>query len=102
MLNHLSVFKEIVSDLQSMEVKYDDEDLALLILCSLPSSFANFQDTILYSYDELTVAEVYEALQQKEKMKNMLQSEESSTIEIKASRQGPFEVYRKGQILQLL
>jgi len=26
----------------SMEVKYDDEDLALLLLCSLPSSFANF------------------------------------------------------------
>jgi hypothetical protein len=41
-LNHLSVFKEIVSDLQSMDVKYDDEDLGLLLLCSLPSSFSNF------------------------------------------------------------
>ena len=26
MMNHLSVFKEIVSDLQAMEVKYEDED----------------------------------------------------------------------------
>jgi hypothetical protein len=25
-MNHISVFKNIVSDLQSMEVKYDDED----------------------------------------------------------------------------
>ncbi|CAD6334610.1 unnamed protein product [Miscanthus lutarioriparius] len=41
-MNHLSIFKEIVADLVSMEVKYDDEDLALLLLCSLPSLFANF------------------------------------------------------------
>ncbi len=78
-LNHIAIFKEIVSDLQSMEVTYDDEDLGLLLLCSLPSSFANFRDTILYSRDELTVSEVYEALQQKEKMKNMVHSEESSS-----------------------
>ena len=32
-LNHLLVFKEIVSDLQSMEVDYDDEDLGLILLC---------------------------------------------------------------------
>ena len=41
-MNHLSIFKEIVADLVSMEVKYDDEDLALLLLCSLPTLFANF------------------------------------------------------------
>ena len=61
-MNHLSIFKEIVADLVSMEVKYDDEDLALLLLCSLPTSFVNFRDTILLSRDELTLAEVYEAL----------------------------------------
>ena len=36
-LSHLSIFKEIVADLVSMEVKYDDEDLGLLLLCSLPA-----------------------------------------------------------------
>jgi hypothetical protein len=41
-LSHVSSFKEIVTDLQSMDVSYDDEDLDLLLLCSLPSSFANF------------------------------------------------------------
>jgi hypothetical protein len=46
-LSHISSFKEIVADLQSLEVSYDDEDLCLLLLCSLPSSFANFRDTIL-------------------------------------------------------
>jgi hypothetical protein len=41
-LSHVSSFKEIVANLQLMEVSYDDEDLGLLLLCSLPSSFANF------------------------------------------------------------
>jgi hypothetical protein len=62
-----------------MEVSYDDEDLGLLLLCSLPSSFANFRDTILYSRDELTLHEVCEALAQKEKMKQMVRSEEPTS-----------------------
>ena len=78
-LSHLSVFKEIVADLVSMEVKFDDEDLGLLLLCSLPSSYANFRDTILLSRDELILSEVYEALQSREKMKGMVQSEASSS-----------------------
>ena len=78
-LNHISVFKEIVADLVSMEVKFDDEDLGLLLLCSMPSSYANFRDTILLSRDELTLSEVYEALQSREKMKGMVQSEASSS-----------------------
>jgi len=68
-LNHLSVFKEIISDPQSMEVDYDDEDLALNLLCSLPISFANFRDTLLYSHDTLTLDDVCVALQAKKKMK---------------------------------
>ena len=77
-INHLSVFKEIVSDLQSMEVDYDDEDLGLILLCSLPSYFANFRDTLLYSHDTLTLDEVSEALHAKEKMKHMVSSEGST------------------------
>jgi hypothetical protein len=62
-MNHLSIFREIISDLMSMEVKYEDEDVALLLLVSLPSSFENFSDTICLSCDTLTLAKVYEALQ---------------------------------------
>ena len=76
-MNHLPIFKEIVADLVSMEVKYDDEDLALLLLCSLPSSFTNLRDTILLSRDDLTLAEVCEALQTREKMKGMVQTDAS-------------------------
>jgi hypothetical protein len=78
-MNHLSIFREIISDLLSMEVKYDDEDLALLLLVSLPSSFTNFCDTICISCDTLTLTKVYEALHQREKMKSMVQAESSSS-----------------------
>ena len=53
-VNYLSIFKEIISNLHAMEVDYDDEDLALILLCSLPSSFTNFRNTLLYSLDTLT------------------------------------------------
>jgi hypothetical protein len=71
-LSHIYVFKEIVADLVSMEVKCEDEDLGLLLLCSLPSSFTSFRDTILLSRDELTISDVYEALKSREKMKGMV------------------------------
>ena len=41
-MDHLAAFKEIVNDLKSMEVEYDGEDLGLILLSSLPTSFANF------------------------------------------------------------
>jgi hypothetical protein len=41
-VTHILVFKEIVANLTSMEVKFEYEDLALLLLCSLPASFNNF------------------------------------------------------------
>jgi hypothetical protein len=78
MMNHLSTFREIVSDLVSIEVNYEDEDLALLLLVSLPSSFTNFRYTICIIYDTLTLAEVYGALQQRKKMRTMVQAEGSS------------------------
>ena len=55
-----------------MEVKYEEEDLWLILLFSLPTSYLNFRDTILYSRETLTLDEVYEALFFKEKMKHLV------------------------------
>ncbi|KAG8493024.1 hypothetical protein CXB51_010410 [Gossypium anomalum] len=54
---HLTVFKEILSNLEAMEVQYDKEDLGLILLYSLPPSYSTFRDTILYSRKSLTVDE---------------------------------------------
>ena len=69
---HLTTFKEIIADLETLEVKYEKEDLGLMLLCSLPTSYATFRDMILYSRENLTLNEVYEALFSKEKMKQLI------------------------------
>ena len=68
---YLTTFKEIVTDLETLEVKNEEEDLGLMLLCSLPNSYATFKDTILYSRT-LTLNEVYEALFSKKKMKQLI------------------------------
>jgi hypothetical protein len=75
--DYLTKFKELVSDLESLEVKYDDEDLGLILLCSLPSSYDTFRDTIMYSRDTLSLSEVYEALYSKARMKLLVTGSES-------------------------
>ncbi|KAG8472381.1 hypothetical protein CXB51_035329 [Gossypium anomalum] len=69
---HLTVFKEILSNLEAMEVQYDKEDLGLILLCSLPPSYLTFRDTILYSRESLTVDEVYDSLTSYDKMKHLV------------------------------
>ena len=50
---HLSTFKELINNLENMDVQYEDEDLALFLLSSLPESYSHFRDTIIYSRDTL-------------------------------------------------
>ena len=46
-IDHISTFKKIVADMETMKFKYDKEDLELIFLCSLPSSYTTFRDIIL-------------------------------------------------------
>ena len=69
---HLTTFKDIVVELETLEVKYEEEDLGLMLLCSLPNLYATLRDTILYSRDTLTLNEVYKALFSKENMKQLI------------------------------
>lgn len=67
--DNLTVFKEIIADMEILKVKYDDKDLELILLYSLPSSYMSFRKTILYSRNTLIVDEVCDAMFLKEKMK---------------------------------
>ncbi|KAJ0045199.1 hypothetical protein Pint_06056 [Pistacia integerrima] len=46
--DHLYYFKKVISDLKNVSIKVEDEDQALILLCSLPLSFEHFIDTTLY------------------------------------------------------
>lgn len=52
--------------MKSMDIKNDEEDLAVILLYSLPSSYDNLVDTILYGRDTLTLEEVKAALVSRE------------------------------------
>lgn len=71
LVDHISTFKELVGNLENMDVTYDDEDLALFLLTSLPESYSHFRDTIIYSRDTLVLDEILTALDSKEKMKQI-------------------------------
>ncbi|GJY43426.1 retrovirus-related pol polyprotein from transposon TNT 1-94 [Tanacetum coccineum] len=62
---HIDEFNKIVLDLANLEVKFEDEDLALLLLTSLPASYEHFVDTLLYGREALALEDVMATLNSK-------------------------------------
>ncbi|GKB23463.1 hypothetical protein Tco_0862864 [Tanacetum coccineum] len=63
---HIDKLNKIVLDLANIKVKFEDEDLALLLLTSLPASYEHFVDTLLYGREALTLEDVMAILNSKE------------------------------------
>lgn len=63
---HLDEFNSIIMDLKNADIKIESEDQALIVLCSLPPSYDNFVDTLLYGKDSISLDDVSNALKSKE------------------------------------
>ncbi|KAH9648835.1 hypothetical protein KPL70_025759 [Citrus sinensis] len=68
--DHIDAFNKIILDLEDINVKIDDEDKAMILLCSLPSSFEHLVDTLMYERQPLTMVDVKETLSSKAATKN--------------------------------
>jgi len=70
-MEQLTEFNKILDDLENIEVQLEDEDKAILLLCTLPKSFESFKDTMLCGKEgTVTLEEVQAALRTKELTKS--------------------------------
>ncbi|GJR24430.1 retrovirus-related pol polyprotein from transposon TNT 1-94 [Tanacetum coccineum] len=63
---HIDEFNKLVGDLANIDVDIDDKDQALMLLTSLPSSYDNFVETLLYGRESLTLEDVLSSLNSRE------------------------------------
>ncbi|GJR82889.1 zinc finger, CCHC-type containing protein [Tanacetum coccineum] len=66
---HIDDFHKLVGDLAAIDIAISDEDQALLLLTSLPLSYDNFVETLLYGRDTLKLEDVLATLNSRELQK---------------------------------
>ena len=59
---HINVFNQLIADLGKVEVKIDEEDRAIILLCSLPGSYEHLVTTLTYGKEDVKVDEIITAL----------------------------------------
>ncbi|GJS54971.1 zinc finger, CCHC-type containing protein [Tanacetum coccineum] len=68
---HIYEFNKLIGDLENIDVDIDDEDQALMLLASLPSSYDNFVETLLYERESLTLKDILSSLNSRELKKRI-------------------------------
>ena len=63
---HIDDFTKLYLDLENIDIKYDDEDKALVLLHSLPRSYEIFVDILKHGRENLSLDDVIGALNSKE------------------------------------
>ena len=60
----MNVFNQIISDLKRIDVKFEDEDKALMLLNSLPASsmYENLVTTLMWGKETLDLEEITSVL----------------------------------------
>ncbi|GMI64410.1 hypothetical protein HRI_000110300 [Hibiscus trionum] len=59
---HVNIFNQIIIDLTQLDVKIEDEDKAMILLCSLPSSYEHMVTTLTYGKETIKVEEIIATL----------------------------------------
>ena len=64
--DHINDFTKICLDLENINIKYDDEDKALILLLFLPRSYETFVDILKHGRENLSIDDIIGALNSKE------------------------------------
>ena len=76
--NHINEFNQVCDTLETIDEGLDDEGKALLLVSSLPQSYSNFVDALMYGRQTLSLDGVKAALNTRglqEKSGNMMNAE---------------------------
>ena len=84
LLEHLNTFNMLNTQLSSFWVNYEDEDKALLLLASLPTSFDHLVTTLMYGKETIVLEEVTSALLSHIKMKQDSDGSQADGLLIKS------------------
>jgi len=55
---HVNIFNQIITDLAQLDVKIEDEDRTIILLCSLRSSYKHIVTTLTYGKETIKVEEI--------------------------------------------
>ncbi|KAE8732640.1 hypothetical protein F3Y22_tig00001818pilonHSYRG00042 [Hibiscus syriacus] len=94
MNEHITTFNELVEDLLGMDETFKDEDLALMLLSSLPDEFEHLETTLLHGKDNVTLKDVTVALysyelRKKTKKKSKFEAAEAMVARGRSKSQKP-------------
>ncbi|GKB22040.1 zinc finger, CCHC-type containing protein, partial [Tanacetum coccineum] len=64
--DHIDECNKLILDLTNIDIEIEDEDQTLMLLTSLPSSYENFVETLLYRRESLTMEDVQATLNSRE------------------------------------
>src|SRR6266542_1981251 len=59
---HINVFNQLVTDLVKVEVRVEDEDRAIILLCSLPGSYEHLVTTLTYGKENIKLEDIVAVL----------------------------------------
>ncbi|KAF7815134.1 Retrovirus-related Pol polyprotein from transposon TNT 1-94 [Senna tora] len=68
--SYLDEFNSIIMNLKNVDIKIEDEDQAVIVLCSLSPSYDTSVDSMLYGKESISLDDVSSALKSKELKKS--------------------------------
>ena len=77
---HIQRFNQVCSEVMSLDVKIDEEYRALLLLCSLSSSYDGLITTLVYGKETLNYEEVVGVLRSNKQRKKIYKEDPKSEI----------------------
>jgi predicted nucleic acid-binding protein len=90
--DHLDEFNKFLMDLKNIDIQVDNNDQALILLCSLPDLFDNFVNSMLYGRYTIYLADIKSVLNS---MKLRTRLNGSHSIVLSSVQSNNFITHRK-------